>query len=148
VAAKSELEAQRITRTLKLVKPPEGAFSVEDSSLNAGLLVTPDHFAIRAFEATDRARDELSPVVGKVQRFTHGRQIANRYCGAVFVKVHTAGKAAANSQVRREPLARAPISHGHAAIAAEVVLGVLGQKHAVFAAFGACVASFGVHFAN
>src|SRR6185436_3326312 len=90
--AKSELEAQRITRRLQLVKPP-GALIL---GLDGGLTVTADDLAIGALEAAHGARDELAPVVGEVERLTQRGRVANGHRSTIFVKVDPAGQAAAD----------------------------------------------------
>src|ERR1043165_5632356 len=81
------------------------------SRFDGGLRVAADHVTVRALEPAHGAGDELPPVVGKVQGFTHRRQIADRDRCTVLVEVDAPGEPATNRQVRRQPLEGTAIAH-------------------------------------
>jgi hypothetical protein len=147
---KPELEAQRITRRLQLVKPvwvPVTSARRTGSGPEAGAGVGCYYLSGGAFESAHRARDQLPPVIREVQSLPEARSVAHGNGRTVLVKVHATRKATTDRQVRRQPFAGTSIANGDAPLTSEVVLGVFRHKHAVFTTLGARVAGFSLHLA-
>lgn len=90
-----------------------------------------DHVSWRPLDGDDRAREQFSPLVGEPERVSHLERAQRR---SLRTPAHPAGDSALESQMRQEEASGSAVPDRHAAVVAQVVLGVPGHEDPVTSA--------------
>src|SRR5262245_45362983 len=110
---------------LRSASDTTGRYTTPPGALpRSNLRVSVHDHTLGPLDAEDRARDEIAPARVEEQRLADLREAGVRQDAAVAVEADATVHAVAEREVRPQPLTAAPILHGHADVAPDVVLGV------------------------